>query len=192
MSIRMPRGEEGADVFGPVLLHSIGPADVLEPVAVIEVVAVLPILILLAFDLDHGVGKRIELGADLADLGRHQLVHEGLAVVVAGPGEIMGRIAAARNGDRIQASREHRRAQMVGHAERSDLALRDQLGCLDPLLRCDVARGACLIVGAELTRPPVLVDRVVLRGCRTRSEQQRPCQGKGGNSSHQIHRHLPS
>ena len=152
------------------------------------------IQVLRARDLDHRVREGIELGARLADLGGQQLVHEGLTEVVALPGQIVGRPAAARYAERKGAAGEQRQPVMILHSERRHLALLDELDGLEALLRRDVVGRARLILGAELARPPPLVDRIVLGRRRPRLRAERKTcreQCDGGRAAEATHRYLP-
>ena len=158
-------GEERADLLGPHLLEAAGAGDVGELRAVVEIVVVGPPLD--AADLDHRMAETVELRADLADLRRDQLVHEGLREVLAGPAQRAVRRVAG-DAERERPPRHQRHVVGIGHAECDDLALLDELRGGHPFLGRDVVGAARLVVGAELARPPALVDRVVACLCAER------------------------
>ena len=159
-------------LLGHVLDAEVAHAD--RPVAAAALVGLLPLTAVVedvALRGPHAdVARPVELGADLADLGRDELVVEDEPVAA----ERAAR-RRARDDHVPDARPEGGDVPVVVLAERGGLALLDELDDLEDVLGRDPVDRAGLVVGAQLAGPPVLAERLVVCGFLRRRSAAEQC-----------------
>ena len=134
-------GEERFDMLDAQLLHAIAPDHLAGRDAVVEQLGV---------STDADMCETVELGADLADLGRQEIVHPDHVVLAERPaGEPGG------GAHREHPLAEQRHLCLIGAGKRDRVAGLDQLGGFQSLGRRHQVGGARLVIGAVFRGVPV-------------------------------------